>query len=152
MQLTSQTGVQSVTGTVITGKGFKDMAEGMGGEQQEVNEKTKKKAILVGIAFAMVGIGLVLSIVGAVSGGQRQAVGILAAIALALIVLQMVVKFPMGKEIFDDEGSDDPMMAGMEASMKEMFKVSYQAGIFVALGALAVPIFVMFAAGGKPPE
>lgn len=134
--MVSQTGVQAVTGKVEPGKKFKEMAESMGGEASKESDEKADKAVFVGVAAVLVVLGLLLSLIGAASGGgQRTVVGILAAAALALIALQMVTKFPMVKDMHDKRESDE-----VAAQMRNIVKDSYQPGIFVALGALVIPV------------
>ena len=77
-----------------------------------------------------------------------------AALALSLIVVQMVQKFPAVQEMSGDLDRDDhesEIKKRRAERARKMFKDRYRSGIYLVLGALAVPGCVLVLGGARRP-
>jgi hypothetical protein len=154
--LVQQTGLQAATKKVAVAETFEKMASQMSGpgvktSNTEAKETKEWPIFLLASAGAAV-LAFLLALGGIGSSGGSKASSFLAIIALALAITQMVVKFPMEKEMMAEmknknappsSAAEDPvsaqMGAQMSAQLEGMIKVKYLPAFWGYLAALAIP-------------
>jgi len=142
----TQTGIQVIKGDATLGEEAKSLKELITKDKQ-----SNEAAPMVGIVATMVGLGFLVSMVGAKAGGRTLSVGILAACALALMGAQMAMEFPATRPSGATEDSEI-VQEQSEKMRKEFIKERYLPGIYLELGELAVPVLVLLAGGWRRPS
>jgi hypothetical protein len=140
----TQTGIQTIKGDATLGEDAKSLKELITKDKQ-----SNEAAPMVGIVAALVGLGFLVSMVGARAGGRT--LGILAACALALMGAQMAMEFPATRPSGATDDSE-VVQEQSEKRQKEFTKKRYLPGIYLELGALAVPVLVLLAGGWRRPS
>lgn len=148
----TQTGLQSIYGGASISKEFEVFANEMNADVADVDADKSKESI--GIAwFAALALMIVI---GATvmsflafrypNKYSQNTAGLLCLLALLLVILQMVVGFPVHREISDamaeavNDGVDDYPFGAMGAGMKAaMIQVRFLPWIYLEIVALAIP-------------
>lgn len=166
--MVQQSGFQAVTKKIAMSEEFEKMGNQMsqmgGGATKTKNEPgdTKELPIYAVASIGVAALALLVALGGAGSPGGSKASSFLAIVALGLAIAQMVLKFPLEKEMLDKMKKDnapppgaaaDPMAAQMGAQFENMIKVKYLPAFWGYLAALAIPGLLGFIAtpGGRYP-
>ncbi len=121
--LYTQTGLQTATGGMSQGEGIDQMKQQMGAfagmagkggaADKEFDKETKAAPMMIGFAVLLAG-GIILGFALPLTGARRALVAVCAAGAIALLVGQMAVGFPVAKDI--EQEKEKGAGAGMGAN------------------------------------
>jgi hypothetical protein len=134
--LATQSGLQTVYGGVSLSEQFQGMAN-----EQKSDKDSSSMAIFAGLALVATIIAFVVALGEFRSGlsvSQSRAGG-LCLIALALILVQMLLKFPVEQELLEEmkkSGSSGDPFGGMAAAV---FSIRYTPWFWLELVALGIP-------------
>jgi len=151
----TQSGIQTVYGGASAAKELPSSSEGQ--IKIDVDKKHQKESIdpsfLAGIALLAVTGAVVLAFRNFILGKKSDAVGILCAVALIALVIQMLAEFPvrsgLAEAMAQDSGSTRPNDSFENAGneMAKMFlvqiQVRYLPAFYLELLALGIPTLVL---------
>jgi hypothetical protein len=141
--MATQSGVQTIYGGVTLAEGFR------GDSADDSNKESLGWAFLVAIAF--------LAVLGAVAvsflvfTGNRQIpgnlAGVLCAVALVALLMEMIAGFPVAEQISKDAGkqstAEDPMSVASSQVAAAMIQVKYRPALYLELVALGIPALIL---------
>lgn len=155
--MATQTGVQTIYGGGSPSEEMKAFEEEKGGKKSgDANkEESTGHSVLVALALLAVVGAVVVSFKALRSGDERQSnlVGILCTAALVLISIQMMIGFPVKKELgrsmaeaSKNESPGDPMGGlgeGMAEAMMMQIQVRHLPALYFSLVMLGLPTLVL---------
>lgn len=153
----TQTGIQSIYGGGSPSEEMKAFGEESGGKESGNANKDESMGYSIWVALALIAVigAVVVSFKALRSGDERQSnlVGILCAAALVLISVQMMIGFPVKKELgrsmaeaSKSESAGDPMDGleqGMAEAMMMQIRVQHLPALYFTLVMLGLPTLVL---------
>jgi hypothetical protein len=137
----TQTGIQTIHGGGTLAEEFKSKQD----DAPKKGDDRPGPAILVGIALVFTLAAFGFSLASAFGRRNRdRAVGILCGAALALIIVQLILKFPAERDIANSR-KDKPAAEDLSAIGSALvdIRVEYRTPLYLELAALALPVLLI---------
>lgn len=133
----SQTGIQSVTGSFSLSKEMKEMVPA---DEQKAKDGPSR-SYLAGFAFIATIAGIALSLRSFLKNASPLSAGFCGAIALAALLIQMALTFPIEAEAKQRPENPSPADA-MDAAFSAQIQVRYFPTFYFEIIALGIPTLI----------
>jgi hypothetical protein len=153
----TQTGIETIYGGGTASEEMKSSKKNSEADPSKDSKDSVGNAPLVGLALVSVAAAVIFSLAALFQGGKfaESASSILPAVALAFLLVQLMVGFPVKNELAEatsgagsqtTANEDDPMVSlgtSMGAVMMMNFKVKTTPAFYLELFALGIPTLLL---------